>query len=109
MVSTGACSSGAPAPNPATTIKIGVDLPLTGAEGQAAVPTLNGVLFYVHRHPELDGFTVVVVARDDAAGGVPSPGRGVENVRAFIADSHVLGMVGPFDSSLARLEIPAAN
>jgi branched-chain amino acid transport system substrate-binding protein len=86
-----------------------VDLPLTGAEGQAAVPTLNGVLFYVHRHPKLDGFTVVVVARDDAAGGVPSPGRGVENVHAFIADSHVLAIVGPFDSSLARLEIPVAN
>lgn len=104
-----ACSGGPPPSNPATTIKLGVDLPLTGAEGQAAVPTLNGILFYIHRHPKLDGFTVVVVARDDAAGGAPSPGRGVENVRAFIADSHVLAMVGPFDSSVARLEIPVAN
>jgi branched-chain amino acid transport system substrate-binding protein len=109
VVSTIACSGGAPAPNPATTIKIGVDLPLTGDEGQAAVPTLNGVLFYVHSHPKLDGFTVVVVARDDAAGGAPSPGRGVENLHAFIADSHILAMVGPLDSSVARLEIPVAN
>jgi branched-chain amino acid transport system substrate-binding protein len=109
LISTLACSSGAPAPNPATTIKIAVDLPLTGAEGPAAVPTLNWVLFYVHSHPKLDGFTVVVVARDDAAAGTPSPVRGVENVNAFIADSHVLAMVGPFDSSVARSEIPVAN
>jgi branched-chain amino acid transport system substrate-binding protein len=109
LMSLVACSSGAPAPNPATIIKIGLDLPLTGVEGQAAAPALNGVMFYVHRHPKLDGFTVVVVARDDAAGGTPSSSRGVDNVHAFIADSHVLAMVGPFDSSVARSEIPVAN
>jgi branched-chain amino acid transport system substrate-binding protein len=103
------CTHGARAPNPATTIKIGVDLPLTGPEAAAAVPTLNGVLFYVKRHPKLDGFTVVVVARDDAAGGQPSPPLGVEDVHAFVADAHMLAMVGPFDSSVARSEIPIAN
>src|SRR5882762_632898 len=63
LLLTAACSGGGVA---AKTIKIGVDLPLSGVEGQVGTPTLNGVRFYVHQHPVLDGFSVVVSAQDDA-------------------------------------------
>jgi branched-chain amino acid transport system substrate-binding protein len=102
LVAGSACSGGAQASPPAKTITIGVDLPLSGAERRAGLTTLNGVNFFVHHHPTVDGFTIVVDARDDAGGGV-------KNVSAFIANPRLLAMIGPLDSNLARAEIPAAN
>src|ERR1700674_4069156 len=90
-----ACSSSAPVLTAANTIRIGVDLPLSGAEGQAGNPALNGVRFFVRQHPTVNGFNVVVSARDDAFNGVNNPDVGVGNVQTFIADPQVLGMVGP--------------
>jgi len=101
-----ACSGGGAV---GKTIKIGVDLPLSGVEGQAGSPTLNGVRFYVHQHPVLDGYNVVVSARDDAVNGVHNPKRGAENVAALVADPLVMGIIGPLDSSVARAAIPVAN
>jgi branched-chain amino acid transport system substrate-binding protein len=106
LVSLAACSSGNAV---VKTIKIGVDLPLSGVEGQAGKPTLNGVRFYVHQHPVLDGYTVVVSAQDDAVNGVHNPKRGADNFNALIADPLVMGVVGPSDSSVARATIPLAN
>jgi branched-chain amino acid transport system substrate-binding protein len=91
------------------TIKIGVDLPLSGDEGQAGTPTLNGVRFFVHQHPVLEGFNVEVSARDDAVKGVHDPKLGGRNISDLIADPQVMGVIGPFDSSVARVAIPLAN
>ena len=88
---------------------IGVDLPVSGTEARAALPALNGVRFFVRTHPTLDGFTIALATADDAAGGPPSPDRGVTNVNSFIADSKVVAMIGPFDAAVARKEIPVAN
>lgn len=93
----------------APVIKIAVDLPLKGAEAHAALPALNGIRYYVQQHPTLDGFAVSLVTSDDATGGVPDANRGAENVRAFVQDPQVLAVIGPFDSSVARGEIPIAN
>ena len=68
------CLFGGP---PAPVIKIGVDLPLTGAEARAAVPALNGIRYYVQQHPTLDGYTIVLSESDDSTGGFPDPNRGV--------------------------------
>lgn len=91
------------------TIKIGVDLPLSGDEGQAGRPTLNGVRFFVHQHPVLEGFKVEVSARDDAVKGVHDPKLGGRNISDLVTDPQVLGLIGPFDSSVARVGIPIAN
>ena len=102
-----ACSSASPVP--AKVLQLGVDLPLTGPEAAAAMPAMNGIRFFVRTHPFLDGFEVVLAARDDAAGGPADPERGVSNVDAFISDSSVVAMLGPFDGAVARKEIPVAN
>lgn len=104
-----ACASNSPAAPTGPTLKIGVDLPITGGEARAAVPALNGVRFFVQTHPTLDGFAVTLVTSDDAGGGNPNPARGAANVQAFIADPGVLAMIGPFDAGVARKEIPVAN
>jgi len=102
-----ACSSGGAGPKAG--IEIGVDLPLSGIEGRAGTPTLNGVQFYVKQHPTLDGFTVAVNARDDAINGVHDAKLGAENITAFVNDPVVLGVIGPFDSAVATAAIPVAN
>lgn len=106
LLALAACTGGGTA-EPA--IVIGVDLPLSGAEGQAGGPALNGIRFFVKQHPVLDGFTVGVNARDDAVKGVHDPKAGAQNVAALIADPHVMGIIGPLDASVARTVIPLAN
>ena len=103
------CVPGGSAVPPANPIHIGVDLPLTGPEGPAGLPALNGIRFFVRQHPQLDGFNVSIVSSDDAGGGPPSPELGAANLRAFVADPALLGVIGPFDSAVARAEIPVAN
>ena len=102
-----ACSSGGSAPK--FGIKIGVDMPLSGAEGRAGTPTLNGVRFFVRQHPVLDGFNVGISALDDATKGVHDARLGAQNITAFINDPLVVGVIGPFDSNVARAAIPVAN
>jgi branched-chain amino acid transport system substrate-binding protein len=105
----GGCGGATSVLNESRAIEIGVDLPLSGAEGRAGSPALNGVRFYVQQHPTIDGFTVVVDAHDDTVGGVPDPSHGADNIQAMLADRQVLGVVGPFDSSVARAQISVAN
>ena len=105
LVWVSACSGG----TPGKTLRIGVDLPLSGDEGRAGASTLNGIRFFVHQHPVLAGFNVEVSARDDAVNGVHNPKLGAQNISALVADPLVLGVIGPLDSSVARLAIPAAN
>jgi branched-chain amino acid transport system substrate-binding protein len=93
----------------AKTITIGVDLPLTGDEGRAGISTLNGIRYFVDTHPTLDGYTILLDARDDANSGPRDPSRGVKNIKAFIANPHVVAVLGPFESSIARAQIPLAN
>jgi branched-chain amino acid transport system substrate-binding protein len=91
------------------TIKIGIDLPESGSEASNGVPTRNGVKFAVQQVGSVDGFTLQVVDMDDAVNGVHDPQKGAQNVTAFVNDPAVLGMIGPFNSNVARAEIPITN
>lgn len=104
-----ACTSVAPAGLTGKPLHIGVDLPLSGAESHAALPALNGIRFYVQQHPKLDGFDVSLTTADDTSGGTVSPRQGASNVQRFLADPNLVAMIGPFDSMVARKEIPIAN
>lgn len=86
-------------------IRIGVDLPLSGAEARAAAPALFGIRFYVQTHPQIDGLTVELRTADDAG----DPSLGAANVRAFLTDPRLMAMLGPYDAAVARQEIPVAN
>ena len=100
-----ACSSGGSPPESLKTLRIGVDLPLTGPESRAAMPALNGIRYYVQTHAALDGYEIRLATADDAA----DPERGASNVNRFITDEGVVAMIGPFDGAVARKEIPVAN
>jgi branched-chain amino acid transport system substrate-binding protein len=91
------------------TIKIGVDLPESGSEASDGVPTLHGIQYAVDQTGSIDGFKLAVDNHDDAPSGAHDPNVGASNVRTMIADTDVLGMIGPFNSSVAKVEIPIAN
>ncbi|MHB8612469.1 MAG: branched-chain amino acid ABC transporter substrate-binding protein [Candidatus Dormibacteraceae bacterium] len=104
-----ACSGGNTGAPSAATIAIGADLPLSGGEGAAGLSTLNGVRFFVHSHPTLDGFNIAIDARDDPFSATRDTSRGVKNVQALISQPQVLAVVGPIDANVARAQIPIAN
>ncbi|GAC1328874.1 MAG: branched-chain amino acid ABC transporter substrate-binding protein [Candidatus Dormibacteria bacterium] len=102
--STGGASKG--------TIKIGIDLPLSGNETSNGVPTKNGALFAIKQANDkggIEGFQIQDVTLDDAVNGKHDPAQGAKNVQQFIADTDVLAMVGPFNSNVARAEMPIAS
>jgi len=112
-----AAASAAPAAGSGGTIKIGVDLgvdlPVSGADAAIGVPTQNGAVLAIEAANK-SGFTGGVFKLeasllDDAVQGKHDPAAGAQNVKTFIADGAVLAMVGPFNSNVAKSEIPLTN
>lgn len=96
----------------ASLVKIGVDLPISGADATNGIPTRNGVILAVEQanaKPMPGGLKFEVSSLDDAVQGVHDPAQGAQNAKTFIADSAVLAMVGPFNSNVAKAEIPLTN
>jgi branched-chain amino acid transport system substrate-binding protein len=94
------------------TIKIGIDFPLSGADAADGGPAANGVILAIEQANKRGvpgGFTFEASELDDAVQGKHDPAAGAQNVKTFIADSAVLAMVGPFNSNVAKSEIPLTN
>ena len=98
---------------PVATVKIGVDLPVSGADAAIGVPTQNGAVLAVEEAQKRGfaggAYKVEVSLLDDAVQGKHDPAAGAQNVKTFIADSAVMAMVGPFNSNVAKAEIPLTN
>ena len=108
LAACGSSSGGGTTANKGT-IKIGVELPESGKEASNGLPTLNGVKFAVQKVGSVKGFTLAVENKDDAVNGSHDATKGAQNIRDLVADNKVLGVVGPFNSSVAQAEIPVAN
>jgi len=104
-----ACGSSSAGSANKGTIKIGVELPESGKEASNGLPTLNGVKYAVQKVGSIKGFTLAVENKDDAVNGSHDPTKGAQNISELVADSAVLGVVGPFNSNVAKAEIPVAN
>jgi branched-chain amino acid transport system substrate-binding protein len=96
----------------AKTIKIGIDLPLTGGDAASNLPTENGVLIALDEANAKGlphGYQVAPYVLDDSVQGKHDPAQGAQNVRTFIADPSVLAFIGPGNSNVAKAEIPLSN
>lgn len=104
------CSSGA-APSPTTTgvIVIASDLPLHGIWQNTGLSMTGGIQFAVEHRPTIGKFRLVARPFDDTLAGMVDTTRAIQNVKLMAADSAVMGMVGPFNSFVAQMEIPAAS
>jgi branched-chain amino acid transport system substrate-binding protein len=92
-------------------IAIGVDLPESGAASSSGLPTLHGVEYAVqlaNAAGGAEGYKLIVDNHDDAVGGSYNEQKGVQNVQEMLANKKVLAMVGPFNSAVAKAEIPIA-
>lgn len=94
----------------ATDVKIGIDLPVSGADASTGIPTRNGAVLAIEEANRAGGgINFVAFDLDDAVGGTHDPGQGAQNVKQFVSDASVLAMVGPFNSNVATAEIPITN
>src|SRR5713226_9311431 len=94
-------------------IKVATELPVSGAEATDGKPAENGAHMAVDEANAanfLPGYTFVFVPKDDVgAGGTHDPTVGATNVTSLIGDSQVAAIMGPFNSSVAKAEMPIAN
>jgi branched-chain amino acid transport system substrate-binding protein len=93
---------------PAGQILIASDLPSAGFY-EAAVSAQNAIRFAIAQHPTIAGFKLAYWPLEDSVAENPSQEKGIQNVSQMIDDARVLGMVGPFNSYIANVEIPVAN
>jgi branched-chain amino acid transport system substrate-binding protein len=96
----------------ASTLKIGIDLPTSGADATNGIPTQNGAVLAIEEANAKGlpgGNKLEADSLDDTVQGVHDPAQGAQNIKTFIADSAVLGVVGPFNSNVAKAEIPLTN
>jgi branched-chain amino acid transport system substrate-binding protein len=96
----------------ATTYKIGIDLPTSGADATNGIPTRNGAVLAIEEANAKGlpgGNKIEADSLDDTVQGVHDPAQGAQNIKTFIADPTVLGVVGPFNSNVAKAEIPLTN
>lgn len=96
-----------------TTIKIATDFPTTGKEATSGKPAENAVALAVKQanaNHTISGYTLAFVPKDDVGpAGIHDPTSGAANVRALIGDALVAGLVGPFNSNVAKAEMPITN
>ena len=96
-----------------TTIKIATDLPASGADGSSGKPIENAVHLAIDQanaNHTIPGYTLVFDPKDDVdPSGIHDPAVGAQNVRALISDALIAGIVGPFNSNVARAEMPITN
>ena len=94
---------------PAAEIIIASDLPTSGADASSGLPTQNGAAFAISQLTSYKGIKITFKPFDDTVNGVHDPQKGAQNVQQMLSDPKVLAMVGPFNSNVARAEIPIAN
>jgi branched-chain amino acid transport system substrate-binding protein len=95
-------------------VTVASDLPVSGSDASDGKPTQNGAQLAVTQATDsklLGGCTVKFVAKDDSsvALGKHDPQQGAQNITELAGDASVLGVVGPFNSSVALAELPISN
>ena len=94
------------------TLTIGTELPMSGGETANGEPTANGVKLLVdqiNKAGGLYGCQLAVNVQDDAVNGVHDPQQGAKNIGTLAADPTVMGVVGPYNSNVAKAEVPISN
>jgi len=107
----GSSSTAAPGGSAAaggTNVKVGIELPMTGGEAPNGVPTANGVALAIDQI-KVPGFNVTINQQDDAVNGKHNADQGAKNMSTLANDAAVIGVVGPYNSSVAQAEIPVSN
>lgn len=93
-------------------LKIGVTLPLSGGAAADGQPTLKGAQLAIDEANAaggIGGYTLKLVPLDHAVNGKYNEQQGAQDMQTFVADSKVVGVVGPYNSAVAKVQIPISN
>ncbi len=105
--------TGGTTPTTGSVIKVATDFPVSGSDASNGKPTENGAHMAVdeaNAANTIPGYKLVFVPKDDVGpSGAHDAGIGLKNVTDLIGDAQVAGIVGPFNSSVAKAEMPIAN
>ena len=88
--------------------RIGLDMPLSGAQSQYAQRIRDAVRMAIediNGAGGIEGSTLALIVRDDAH----DPDVALDNAREFVADPTVIAMIGPFNSLNTFGVIPITN
>jgi branched-chain amino acid transport system substrate-binding protein len=89
-------------------IKIGISLPLSGSSLASAGPARDGALLAIKEF-SLKGYKVEPFVLDHSVNGVHDPQQGAKDMTTLVSDPAVMAVVGPFNSSVAKVQIPISN
>lgn len=91
---------------------IASDLPLQGPTRASTLPMTEAILFVLRQHHFRAGrYTIGYQSCDDstAQAGMTDQAKCGVNTQAYAHDKQLLGLIGPYTSDCARIEIPIAN
>jgi len=106
------CSAGGTSSGKGT-VNLGIELPQQGSELAASQAIINGIKLAVKdAGGSAGGWTIQSpnsVILDDAKDGVHDPQTGAQNMTALVANPNVIAVIGPVNSSVAKVQIPISN
>jgi branched-chain amino acid transport system substrate-binding protein len=104
-----ACSGGGTGGGDKGEIIIATEFPTSGADRASGRPAEAGATYAIQTAATVKGFKLTAKNYDDAVNGVHDPQKGAQNVTDMVNNAKVLGMVGPFNSNVARAVIPVGS
>jgi len=93
-------------------LQLGVTLPLSGGAAADGQPTLKGAQLAVdaaNAAGGVGGYTIKLVPLDHAVNGKYNEQQGAQDMQTFVANSKIIGVVGPYNSAVAKVQIPISN
>jgi branched-chain amino acid transport system substrate-binding protein len=94
------------------TLKLGVTLPLSGGAAADGQPTLKGAQLAVDEINEkggIGGYKLELFPLDHSVNGKYNEQQGAQDFQNFVNDAAVIGVVGPYNSAVAKVQIPIGN
>jgi branched-chain amino acid transport system substrate-binding protein len=95
------------------TVNIAIELPQQGSELAATQPVINGIQLAIKDAGGVAGNYKVEIPKsviyDDAKDGAHDPQTGAQNMSAIVANANVIAVIGPQNSSVAKVQIPISN
>jgi branched-chain amino acid transport system substrate-binding protein len=91
------------------TLCLATDLPTTGDDSGRGKPVENAVNLAVRQNQALgNGYTLQVINYNDVSTttGIHDAEQGAKNVADMVRNRCIVGMVGPYNSNVARAELP---
>ena len=108
VLSLSACGSSGATTNKA--LVIATEFPVSGADATDTLPAQYAVDLAVSQNATLgSGYTLSVLHENDEGTSGADANIGASNVQTLVDNAQVMGIVGPFNSGVAKAEIPIVN